>query len=815
MTRDFRSSRRRGGEGRRSPGRSGGQSAAIWELALESHRAGDLERAKQLYARHLEKRPSDAAALHLLGFAEFQSLRFDRAIELIQSAVQLRPEEAEYHNNLALACLADCQLDPARQHAADARRLGHRDGHGYWHVGMTFCARRDWTHAEAAVQLALEMDPESAEAHNCLGVVYAAQRRFEAAEKCYRRALELNPSLVEAWNNLGNAYRDQQRLEESLPFYQRALNASPSFAAAHNNRGVALAELGRIDEALACHQRAVQLQPAFAEAVNNLGNDYRDLGDHHKAIDCYRRALALQPGSPEILSNLGVALRRGGQAKVAIGYFRRAVVLQPNSVRILHHLGCALGDIGQVQDAEACFQHLARLEPNAPLWKLQSALWCPAVFVDRDEMNSYWNRLRYKIAAAAGSDFACHLADVANILAAPPFNLQYFDGCLLGMKQAYASVFAERLGKAYHSRWVPSWSGPSRRPRVGFIVTEGHEGLFRKSMQGVISRLRDFQVIVFCARGDAPPLRAAFAGSDLQVAPFPHRFDQIVRTIDDARCDLLYYWEIGTDVVNYFLPFLRLAPRQVTSWGVQVTSGIPGVDYYLSSRFVEPPDAQRHYSERLVLADSLLSYRDRLASPRPASRDAFPLPASAHWYVCAQQLGKFHIDFDALLAAILRRDPLGMVVGIQDPFGTSASRLRERWRQSIPDVADRIHLLPRMDAAAYLSLLQQADVLLEPPHFGGVNSAYDAFSLGKPIVVLPSAFHRGRYALGCYERMNCPDCVASSAEEYVDCAVRLASDGKYRGVLEARILDASECLFADLAAVREHERFFLELLETR
>jgi predicted O-linked N-acetylglucosamine transferase (SPINDLY family) len=347
------------------------------------------------------------------------------------------------------------------------------------------------------------------------------------------------------------------------------------------------------------------------------------------------------------------------------------------------------------------------------------------------------------------------------------------------------------------------------------VVTEAHATLFQKSLQGVLTRLRGFEVIVFCAHSDAPQLRAALAEHGLQIAPCPARFDRIVQTIDEARCDLLYYWEVGTDIVNYFLPFLRLAPLQVTSWGIQVTTGIRTVDCYLSSRLVEPRDAQRHYCERLVLADTLLTYRDRRVSPPPTGRDAFPLPPRSRWYVCAQQIGKFHVDFDGMLAEILRRDPEGVVVALSDRFGTSAGRLRERWRQTIPDIAPRIHLLPRLDGAAYLNLLQHADVLLDPPYFGGVNSTYDALSLGKPVVVMPSGFHRGRYTLGCYRKMNLEDCVAHSAEEYAACATRLAADADYRRSVEARVLAASECLFADLDAVREHERIFHELLETR
>ena len=51
-------------------------------------------------------------------------------------------------------------------------------------------------------------------------------------------------------------------------------------------------------------------------------------------------------------------------------------------------------------------------------------------------------------------------------------------------------------------------------------------------------------------------------------------FDHIVETIRGAEFDVLYHWEVGSDVTNYFLPFFKLAPVQCTGAGLPATSGI-------------------------------------------------------------------------------------------------------------------------------------------------------------------------------------------------------------------------------------------------
>ena len=131
----------------------------------------------------------------------------------------------------------------------------------------------------------------------------------------------------------------------------------------------------------------------------------------------------------------------------------------------------------------------------------------------------------------------------------------------------------------------------------------------------------------------------------------------------------------------------------------------------------------------------------------------------------------------------------------------------------MPDVADRIVWMPQQAYPDYLSLVAAADVLLDPLHFGGGLTTYDAFSVGRPIVTLPGEFRRGRFTLACYGKMGIAECVASDAEDYVRIAVDLASDRDYRESVEQDIREACPRLFEDMEAVREYERIFQVLIE--
>ncbi|HEV2970348.1 MAG TPA: hypothetical protein VGY55_10180, partial [Pirellulales bacterium] len=138
--------------------------------------------------------------------------------------------------------------------------------------------------------------------------------------------------------------------------------------------------------------------------------------------------------------------------------------------------------------------------------------------------------------------------------------------------------------------------------------------------------------------------------------------------------------------------------------------------------------------------------------------------------------------------------------------------IRARFCRSFPDCGERLRFVPRMIQADYLTLLATADVALDTVHYsGGANSIYDALSVGTPVVTLPTALHRGGYTLAAYRTMGMTACIAKSPAEYVELAVRLASDPDHRRSVRNEIAATRGALFDNVAAVRELEDLFEEL----
>jgi len=129
----------------------------------------------------------------------------------------------------------------------------------------------------------------------------------------------------------------------------------------------------------------------------------------------------------------------------------------------------------------------------------------------------------------------------------------------------------------------------------------------------------------------------------------------------------------------------------------------------------------------------------------------------------------------------------------------------------MPDVADRITFIRRLSGSEFLSFLSRVDVMLDPFPYGGGNTTLEAFSLGVPVVTLPTDFLRCRITQAFCRRLGLDSCIAKDVPDYIHIATRLGADKAFRDQTRAHILSNQNRLFEDDSAVRDWEQFFLQV----
>ncbi len=656
-------------------------------------------------------------------------------------------------------------------------------------------------------QMLLEHAPNHADVHHLLGVVYGRGGDQVRAAQQIRQAIALNSRMPSYHYNLAEALRRQSEWKLAEQSYRQALQLAPNMIDACVNLAIVLEQQERFNEALACYQQALRYNPNYVSAHCGMGDILRQLGAYGAAVECYQRALQLQPDLAEVHHNLGVVFYASNRFEEAAQCLRQALQYRPDLIEVWRSLGTLLERQGEVEEARECYQRVLAGGEDHALLRLRVASLCPVAPASNAAIDAYRAMAQAQLeeAHATVAGLQLNLQTLHTSGFEPPMLLAYQGRDDRPLKESWAALFRTLLPE------VKPLSLANRRPHIGLVVTRGHEKVFLKGMGGILNQASvgrfDWTIVCSQQNGEAL-LRAGIHNPAIRYLPLPERIDQSVELIRQGRFSVLHYWEVGTDSTNYFLPFFRLAPVQSTGWGWPVTSGIPHMDDYLSSEFLETTASDAHYSERLVRFQRLPVYfRHPELSQIPANRERFGIATDQHLYLCAQNLRKIHPDFDELIAGLLRRDPCGIVALVEDTHPAVTAAVRQRVQARMPDVSERVRFLPRLAYEDYLSVLAAADVALDTLHFGGGITTYETLEMGTPIVTLPTTFSRGRYVYAAYRQMGLEEGIAIDPDDYIERALRFASEPDYRAAFGVRLREASAELFEDQKAVREFEDF--------
>lgn len=129
--------------------------------------------------------------------------------------------------------------------------------------------------ALAAAKRALQLDPNLAEAHVTLANIDALyERDWVSAEKEYRIAIDLNPNSHDAHFFYADYLINLKRNQEWQSEIQKALALDPVSSFTRTFYGWELIYLGRYDEAIAELQKALASEPEFASAHMGLWGAY-------------------------------------------------------------------------------------------------------------------------------------------------------------------------------------------------------------------------------------------------------------------------------------------------------------------------------------------------------------------------------------------------------------------------------------------------------------------------------------------------------------------------------------------------------------
>jgi TolB-like protein/class 3 adenylate cyclase len=255
----------------------------------------------------------DAYDLYLRALAQFNCYTEEglaKAIVLLRQDLALDPSYAP-----AAGLVGWCRINQAVQgwgaivpdDIAEAIRLARQaieasrdDPDTLWRAGYTvFYLAGETAPAEAAIDRALMLNPNGANAWIVRGMIYGLRNQPEAAIAAAERAQRLSPfdplGFLSAAVLAGSHFLTG-RFEQTIEWCDRCLHDQPRFTPAHRGKIAALAHLGRMAEARAEVSRLLAIDPG--------------------ATIARFRANAARSAAPEFLDDVSAGLRLAGMPEV-------------------------------------------------------------------------------------------------------------------------------------------------------------------------------------------------------------------------------------------------------------------------------------------------------------------------------------------------------------------------------------------------------------------------------------------------------------------------------------------------------------------
>ena len=665
--------------------------------------------------------------------------------------------------------------------------------------------------AERLYRQVCAADPNHAGSFHRLGVVAHQLGRPDAVE-LLKRAVTLKPDLAEAHNDLGNVLGAQGKFVQAAACFEQAAVLKPDFADAHYN-------LGRFGDAAKCFQRVLALNPQSALAHVHLGHALRAQARREDAVVHYRRAAALLPDSAGAHNNLANALMEIGQTDAAIAHFDRALALAPDFAPAHYNRGIALRGQSRFTEATSSFERAVAVKPDFLQAKLAACVArLPILYGTEPEIAA--RRADYAACLQALHDEVERSAapgDLADAVGAhQPFYLAYQGENDRDLQAVYGAMVCRVMAARFGPAKLPALPEPDEPVRVAIV-----SGFFRQHsnwkipIKGWLSRLdrRRFRLFGYYTadEGDAETAAAAALCERFVRGPLaPDAWRQAI--LADAP-HVIIYPEVGMDRVSAQLAAQRLAPVQCNAWGHPDTSGLPTLDYYLSSDLMEPPDGAQHYTERLVrLANLSIYYEPPDAAPAAADRAALGLRPGATVFWCAQSLPKYLPQYDQVFPRIARDAGDCQFTFIQFPGGAQiTAQFRQRLERAFAafglNAADHCVFLPRLEPQKFVGAIGACDAVLDSIGWSGCNSVLESLVHDLPIVTMTGPLMRGRHATAILTMMDVPETVTTSIDGYVAAAVRIACDADWRSALRSKIARNKHRLYRDSACIAALEDF--------
>lgn len=550
--------------------------------------------------------------------------------------------------------------------------------------------------------------------------------RYAEAEAAAILALRANAENLRARFDLACSLASQQRWSDALKHCTKALAQAPGSASLLCLRARCMLMLGDVNDALTLMLDSAALaEPAL---VHGIAAEFAARGQAEAQITLLGALAARNPADYGCVLGLAAALHARGRAAEAIVWAERAQAIRPLSTQPRQMRAISLIDQGDVEQGMAIYRDLV----------------------------------------ATGS---LNANDEQRFLVVEHYDPRLDPETALADHLAWAARHAAPFGPPF----VAPSSG-KRRLRIGWAsprLCEGPVTRFFSGMFAAFDRSTHEHVLIELAAARDEQTERMESLADKVVLAHGSNDEGLLQQLRDLQLDVL------VDLAGH-APFgrprvlaQRVAPLQLCWLDYFDTTGLPNMDGWISDKWLSPQDSPQLFSESLLrLPSGRFCYTPPSIAPAPTyAGNREPT------FVSFNRTAKLNHEVVEAWSRILTAVPAARLLlgarALDDSH--AASYLRRRFEQRGIDSA-RLELRGHQDYPRLLTAYLQADIALDPFPFSGCTTSCDALWMGVPVITLPGWSVVSRQTASLLWRLDRPQWVADTIDDYVARAVAMANE---------------------------------------
>lgn len=349
-----------------------------------------------------------------------------------------------------------------------------------------------------------------------------------------------------------------------------------------------------------------------------------------------------------------------------------------------------------------------------------------------------------------------------------------------------------------------------RKLRIGYVSSDVHEHATAFILYPILRAhdARRFEVYLYsrdALKDKFTELLASHVAHFKEVASLS--IQNLHEEIQKDQIDILIDLGGHTGGNNLALFARRAAPVQISWFSYMHTTGLQEMDYRFTDDFRITEERLPLYSEKLLHLTDSYTY----ALPPWIKRTARPLPLTTNGYITfgsfntSWKINEEVLDLWGLILCSVKESRLLFTVPRGEEY--SGWILREFQKRGVDPAKIRTEPIRTFDA--FLDLIEEADVALDPFPYSGGATTYHALSRGVPSITLLQKTEYGRNSSAIMNQAKLSMFIAKSKKDYLgiakECLNKKDFLSKIRSEIPENIGKNSEKL------VREVEEKFIEV----